>query len=67
MLNALRLKDGFALQQFCERTGLPLSSIEAALKQAEQQQLLVREDSLVRPTERGFDFLSDLQGLFLPD
>ena len=65
MLNALRLKDGFDLGMFRDRTGLPLSSIEAALQQAEQRGLLQRDWERAAPTPRGFDFLSDLQGLFL--
>ena len=65
MLNALRLRDGFLLQDFVARTGLPLTSIEAGLQQAEQKGLITRDMVRVRPTERGFDFLSDLQGLFL--
>ena len=67
MLNALRLRDGFALRLFSERTGLPLSTIEPALQQAEQRGWLLRKAGQVVPTERGFDFLSDLQALFLSD
>lgn len=67
MLNALRLKEGFMLQQFTERTGLPLSSIDQALQQAQNQGFVTCEASLVKPTARGFDFLSDLQSLFLAD
>ena len=66
MLNALRLREGFELQQFTERTGLPLSAIEAALVQAQDKGLIERTFTHVKPTERGFDFLSDLQSLFLP-
>ena len=66
MLNALRLKEGFALKDFQVRTGLPLSAIEKALATAESQGLIERDLTQVRPTERGFDFLSDLQALFLP-
>ncbi|MBP8230531.1 MAG: oxygen-independent coproporphyrinogen III oxidase-like protein [Xylophilus sp.] len=65
MLNALRLRDGFLLQDFVARTGLPLTSIEPGLQQAEEKGLITRDMVRVRPTERGFDFLSDLQGLFL--
>lgn len=65
MLNALRLAGGFELPWFTERTGLPLSSIQTALQQAEQQGLLLREGSHVRPSVRGLDFLNDLQALFL--
>lgn len=43
MLNALRLKDGFDLQLFAERTGLALSAVAPALEQAEQRGLLERD------------------------
>ncbi|ROZ69021.1 radical SAM family heme chaperone HemW [Ramlibacter sp. WS9] len=66
MLNALRLKEGFALRDFTERTGLPLAAIEARLQEAEKKGLVERDLAQVRPTTRGFDFLSDLQSLFLP-
>ena len=65
MLNALRLREGFALQDFRERTGLPLSAIEPGLAEAERRGLLAADLTHVRPTARGFDFLSDLQQLFL--
>jgi oxygen-independent coproporphyrinogen-3 oxidase len=65
MLNALRLREGFGSRDFCECTGLPLSSIEAALQEAERKGLIGRDFARVWPTERGFDFLSDLQALFL--
>ena len=65
MLNALRLRDGFLLQDFVARTGVPLTSIEPGLQQAEEKGLITCDMVRVRPTERGFDFLSDLQGLFL--
>jgi coproporphyrinogen III oxidase-like Fe-S oxidoreductase len=65
MLNALRLREGFALKEFTERTGLPLTAIEAPLREAEAKGLVERDLARVRPTERGFDFLSDLQALFL--
>jgi len=65
MLNALRLRHGFGLRDFTERTGLSSSSIEAALVEAERKGLIERDFARVRPTERGFDFLSDLQELFL--
>ncbi|WP_374675183.1 radical SAM family heme chaperone HemW [Ideonella sp.] len=70
MLNALRLRDGFELALFTDRTGLPPSAIAAPLEQALARGLLARDDGgpagpRVRPTARGFDFLSDLQALFL--
>ena len=66
MLNALRLREGFALSLFSERTGLPFTVLTQALQEAVQQGWLIDEGGSVRPTERGFDFLSDLQALFLP-
>lgn len=66
-LNALRLRGGFALQDFTERTGLPITAIAKALQAAEAKGLIERDMARVRPTERGFDFLSDLQELFLAD
>ena len=65
MLNALRLRHGFGLRDFTERTGLAITAIEAALQIAERKGLIERDFARVRPTERGFDFLSDLQELFL--
>lgn len=67
MLNALRLRQGFGLREFSERTGLPLTAIQRPLEQAERKGLIERDFARVRPTERGFDLLSDLQALFLPE
>ena len=68
MLGALRLRDGFELKRYAERTGLPLSSVQATLQQARERGLIDADDGSgqVRPSARGFDFLSDLQALFLP-
>lgn len=66
MLNALRLKDGFRLQDFMDRTGLPLSAIDKPLREAQAKGLVEVDLATVKPTQRGFDFLSDLQALFLP-
>ncbi|KAB2895617.1 MAG: oxygen-independent coproporphyrinogen III oxidase-like protein [Burkholderiaceae bacterium] len=67
MLNALRLREGFALQDFADRTGLPITAIARGLEEAERKGLIERDMARVRPTERGFDFLSDLQAQFLAD
>jgi putative oxygen-independent coproporphyrinogen III oxidase len=68
ILNALRLREGFGLAQYTERTGLPLSSVQGALQQARAKGLVDLDSGKdwVQPTARGFDFLSDLQALFLP-
>ena len=67
MLNALRLKDGVERVRYTERTGLPFSSIDAALQQALSRGLLEDDPLRFRATARGYDFLNDLQELFLPD
>ncbi len=67
MLNAMRLKAGFTLMQFGERTGLAFTAIQRGLEEAERKGLVERDLSRVWPTERGLDFLSDLQTLFLPE
>ena len=65
MLNALRLKEGFKLQDFVEKTGLPFTAIANGLNEAERKGLIERDLLCVKPTVRGYDFLNDLQQLFL--
>ncbi|CAM8661987.1 HemN Coproporphyrinogen III oxidase and related Fe-S oxidoreductases [Comamonadaceae bacterium] len=65
MLNALRLRNGFGLRDFTERTGLAITAIQKGLEEAERKGLIERDFARVRPTVKGFDFLSDLQELFL--
>ncbi len=66
MLNALRLAGGFDVSLFAERTGMPVSALQAGLAHAQAQGLLTVDGSHVQPSARGFDFLNDLQSLFLP-
>ncbi|MDH4451184.1 MAG: radical SAM family heme chaperone HemW [Rhodoferax sp.] len=65
MLNALRLRNGFGLRDFSERTGLAITAIQKGLEEAERKGLIERDFARVRPTVKGFDFLSDLQEIFL--
>jgi len=67
MLNALRLRGGFELADYVDRTGLAMTSIQHGLQEAEKLGLLGRDLHRVWPTEKGFDFLSDLQALFLSE
>src|SRR5690606_25666280 len=66
MLNALRLEDGFPVNLFAERTGLPITAIDAPLNEAERKGLLTRDHQAIRPTDLGRRFLNDLQQIFLP-
>ncbi len=65
MLNALRLNEGFATRDFECRTGLPLSSVEAALRRAGNRGLVEGAGGRWRPTAIGARFLNDLQASFL--
>ena len=67
MLNTLRLVEGFPVHSFVERTGLPISTIEPALKEAERRGLITRDFAQIAPTPLGQRFLNDLQELFLRD
>ena len=67
MMNALRLNGGFDSTLFRERTGLPLSSIERELDEAEQRGLLLRDHRRIAPTTLGRRFLNDLLEIFLND
>jgi putative oxygen-independent coproporphyrinogen III oxidase len=66
MLNALRLQEGVPAELFTQRTGLPPSAIAAAADMARARGLLLGDATRLQATPRGFDFLSDLQALFLP-
>ncbi|RYH29766.1 MAG: oxygen-independent coproporphyrinogen III oxidase-like protein, partial [Alcaligenaceae bacterium] len=50
-----------------ERTGLATTAIQRGLEEAEKKGLLQRDLWHAWPTERGLDFLSDLQSIFLPE
>jgi putative oxygen-independent coproporphyrinogen III oxidase len=65
MMNALRLREGFAVPLFQERTSLPLSVMEKELREAEAKELIVRDHVNIKPTEKGRLFLNDLLQIFL--
>ena len=67
MLNALRLREGFALERFEARTGLPRTAIDAPLARAVAEGWLIAEDGRVVPTESGLRFANDVMTLFLAD
>ena len=48
-----------------EDAGLTLADIDGAIEQAVQRGWLQRDGRRIVPTVRGFDFLSDVQQLFL--
>jgi putative oxygen-independent coproporphyrinogen III oxidase len=67
MLNTLRLRNGFTLEFFEARTGLPAQTALPGLERGLEMGLLARRaDGHWRPSALGFRFLNDLQALFLP-
>ena len=66
MLNTLRLVEGFPVDLFAARCGLPASLIESRLAAAEEKKLIERSVQRLQPTGRGRVFLNDLVALFLP-
>ncbi len=67
MLNALRLVDGFSLNDFEYRTGLSRKTIAPELHKAFAEQWLSQDGHWVKPTELGMRFANDVMGLFLVD
>jgi putative oxygen-independent coproporphyrinogen III oxidase len=67
MMNAFRLNEGFATPLFFERTGQPLSVVEAPLRRAQEQELIEWTVERIRPTEKGRRYLNALLEMFLPD
>ncbi len=67
MLNALRLREGFAPELFVQRTGLPPSALEPGLHRARQRGLIAQRTDRIVATDLGMRFLNDLQQIFLPD
>ncbi len=65
-LNALRLRQGFRLDDFRGFTGLPIEHVAPALREARDRGFLERTGEGYRPTELGWRFNNDLQALFLP-
>jgi putative oxygen-independent coproporphyrinogen III oxidase len=65
MMNALRLCSGAHARLFTERTGLPISVLEAPAKAAREAGLLATDPGWLRPTEHGQRYLNQLLQLFL--
>ncbi|MDX5372951.1 MAG: radical SAM family heme chaperone HemW [Pseudomonadaceae bacterium] len=66
LMNVLRLSDGVPATLFEQRTGLPLTSLAAARREAEARQLLQADPQRLVATREGQLFLNDLLQHFLP-
>ncbi len=65
-LNRLRLREGFREDDFCGRTGLPWSAVETRVGEAIGKGLLERLGGRIRTTALGWNFVNDIQQMFLP-
>ena len=67
MLNALRLRAGTTRAQMQMACGLSVVDLEPALSQAQAKGLMVKDADVLRVTDLGWRFLSDVQAMFLQD
>jgi len=65
IMNHLRLINGFSIQNFEEKTGLNISSIDKELKTALDKKLISMNHEMIKPTLLGQRFLNDLLSIFL--
>ncbi|MBU3735826.1 MAG: oxygen-independent coproporphyrinogen III oxidase-like protein, partial [Methylobacterium sp.] len=65
MMNALRLTEGFDIELFQLRTGLPAGKISKRVALAEARGLLQRNGPILQPTLQGQRFLNELLQLFM--
>lgn len=65
LLNALRLTQGFRLEDFEQRTGLPRSFILPRLDALGERGLIERDEVSVRASARGFELLNEILAEFL--
>lgn len=65
MLNRLRLFDKLNLEDFTQRTGLPINHIAAILNAAQNKELISLQNNYVQITTLGKRFLNDLMQMFL--
>ncbi len=66
LMNVLRLTEGVPASLFTERTGLPLTSLDAARAEAQARKLLRSDPERLCATTEGQLFLNDLLQHFLP-
>ncbi len=66
MMNALRLREGFAIADFEASTGLPWARINTTVDALIARGLLLWRGNRVTTTATGFDFLDSVVAAFLP-
>ena len=64
MMNALRLNEGFYVEEFESRTGLNISELNQTMEIALKKELIKQSQNQIKPTEKGRLFLNDLLAIF---
>ncbi len=67
MMNALRLNNGFGVQEFEGRTGETIASVRRLIDQAQQDGLIERDLQQIKTTDLGARHLDTLLQRFMPD
>ena len=67
MMNALRLCDGFTIEQFEAHTGLAFTMVENAVAELVERDLLARDERGIRTTALGRRFLDSVTAELFPD
>ena len=65
MLNSLRLIGGFDPNLYESRTGQSIKVLREKMREAENLGLLEVQAHKIKPTQKGYSFLNDLQAIFL--
>ncbi|MBE9525448.1 MAG: oxygen-independent coproporphyrinogen III oxidase-like protein [Proteobacteria bacterium] len=65
MLNTSRLVEGFSSDLFARQTGMAINHIEKGLKKAVDLGLIEWQLHHIKPTQRGLQYLNELQTIFL--
>ena len=66
-MNALRLNDGFSVQEFEGRTGEPISTVRSLLDRAESDGLIERDLQQIKTSALGARHLDTLLQRFMPE
>ena len=64
-MNALRLNDGFSVQEFEGRTGESIASVRRTLEKAEKEGLIEYQLQQIKTTELGANYLDTVLQLFM--
>jgi oxygen-independent coproporphyrinogen-3 oxidase len=64
-MNHLRLRQGFSLAAYQLATGLALDSLEPALTECMQENLLIKQDNRYYCSDKGWDFLDNILEKFM--